>query len=236
MFILIWWASVGECAPLISANILPAFSIDNLQRLLDSLTFTTGIGAFIPLLATWYFLGHLILWVSRSGPSVARKDLGSVKRLVLSLRFNIPKPDTMFDPKLEPLYRAVCSKFAPDDALIEWRQFYPLAKCFISQRLVSSLVTTYQNKYTLHRSITGASAVLFWLTLASTLLIGILTPINSASMQPNWILTVFVLAGSLLLVWGFSDSYMYHWQMFGNSLVTEAYSLIRNPRSDEVKS
>lgn len=98
----------------------------------------------------------------------------------------------------------------------------------MAQRLAYSLVTTYQNKYTFHRSVTTAGAVLFW--LSSTAVVGALVTLKMNGPQPSWALLLSLLGGAILLVWGFSGSYMYHWEMFGNTIITEAYSILRDPK------
>jgi hypothetical protein len=48
------------------------------------------------------------------------------------------------------------------------------------------------------------------------------------------LLTAFLVgAGSLAAV--FSESYMYHWGLFGDTVVTETYSLLYGPIEDEPK-
>ncbi len=197
IFLLLLWAAVGSFSPIISADLLPSFSMDKLQHLLDSLTVVTGVGAFIPIVVLWYFLGHLVLWISRSGPMVDDKTLGSVKRVGSSLIFKIPKPEKSYDEKLSPLYDVVCKEFSKDRVSIEWRQFYPLAKCFIAQRLTSSLVVTYQNKYTFHRSVIGASVFVFWLSILSIVLVSLKTIGN---FNFNNIVLLFIVAGQALAV------------------------------------
>ena len=226
IFILLYWIALGPVAPLWTSGIIPAFTMTNLQALFDSLSLASGIGVAIPLLAIWYFLGHILLWIARSGKADAAASKGSVRRVVLSLVLQIPKPANPFDPNLKPLYNSVRKRFTADGAELDWRQFYPVVKSYLSQRLTYSLVATYQNKYTFHRSVAIASAVLFWfsvLTIATALVFG--------APGVNWALLLALLGGAVLLVWGFSGSYMYHWGMFGDTIITEAYSLLYGPKN-----
>lgn len=229
VFIVLCWIALGPLAPFWTDDIVPKFTITTLQRLFDSLSLASGIGVAIPLLAIWYFLGHILLWIARSGDSDAEASNASVRRVLLSLVLQIPKPASSFDPKLQPLYDVVRKEFASDGAELEWRQFYPVVKSYLAQRLPYSLVATYQNKYTFHRSVTTASAVLFWFSLLA--LVGAFVTLRMNGPQPNWALFLSLLGGAILLVWGFSGSYMYHWEMFGNSIITEAYSLLRGPKN-----
>jgi len=148
------------------------------------------------------------------------------------LLFRIPKPESNFSAKLQRLYDKVQVRFSIEGTPLEWREFYPLAKTFLLQNLTLSLVPTYQNKYTLHRSITTASTLLFWLctlSLACAWKSNMTVPPLTYGM-----LAVFAL-GALFLVWGFSSSYIYHWEMFGNTIITESYSYIFGPKYESEK-
>jgi hypothetical protein len=47
----------------------------------------------------------------------------------------------------------------------------------------------------------------------------------SGGSSANWLLLFVLLVLSVAIAWGFSGSYLYHWQMFGNTIITETYSL-----------
>lgn len=224
LFLLLWWAAIGDFATTLA---IPIFSIEQLKTMLDSLTFAAGMGAAIPIITAWYFFGHLVLWVTRSGAKVDSENSSAGKRVYGCLKFRVPKPLGNFDESLTELYKVVCREFSGDDVSVEWRQFFPLAKCFISQRLTTSLVNTYQNKYTFHRSIVGASSLLFWISIIT---LPALFYSCDELILTDYIYVVLLVLISILFVWGFSSSYMFHWKSFGNALVTESYSLIRNPK------
>lgn len=143
------------------------------------------------------------------------------------LRFRVQKPDQSFEPKLIQFREAVGKEFASDREL-SWREFYPLAKDFIANSNRRSLLSTYQNKYTLHRSIAAAGAVTFWLTLAC--MIGArVTYWTGFASYPNWLLLWFLLLSSVAMVWGFSATFMFYWTLWGDTIVTESYGALFGP-------
>ena len=230
LFIILWWTALGPLAPRWTYGTVPQLTVDSARSMIDSLSIATGLGAGIPALAVAYFVGHILLWVARSGkadPAAANKPL---RRVGLSLVFRIPKPSAPYDPKLRTLYNAVQAKFSVG-APLDWREFYPVVKSYLSQHLPYSLVATYQNKYTLHRSIATAAALLFWLNLIGLSGGAATCWINATA--PRWGLLGVLLVAAIVLVVGFSSSYLYHWQMFGNTIITEAYSLIHGPNNDK---
>lgn len=229
VFVVLFWSALGQLAPFWSSDAIPEFTIKKLQDLMDSPSIPRGIGVLVSLIAIWYFFGHILLWIARSGKPDAKASQISVRRVWLSLLLHVPKPPNSFDPKLQPLFDAVRKKFASDGIELEWRHFYPVVKSYLAQRLVYSLVATYQNKYTLHRSVTTASAVLFWFSLLAT--IGGFVTHRTNGPEPNWALLLSLLGGAILLVCGFSASYMYHWELYGNTIITESYSLLHAPKN-----
>jgi len=147
--------------------------------------------------------------------------------------FSIPKPNSPFNPKLQRLFEVVRKRFASKGVLPEWQEFYPIAKSFLAQNVTSSLISTYQNKYTLHRSIATAATLLFW---ASVIAIGVSNFTSYTPDQaPSYLLLSALAIGSLALVYGFSASYIYNWEMFGNTIVTETYSKLCGPQDDKSK-
>jgi hypothetical protein len=230
LFLILYWAAMGSAAPFLSLYVVPAFPPSNTWHLNEALTSIGEAIVFTCVLAVWYLFGHLLMWVSRGGRADAGARKSGLRRVALSLAFRIPTPTESYDQKLESLFDSVAKDFFPITTPVEWRQFYPVVKTFLSQRLTYSLVATYQNKYTFHRSVTGAATVLFWLTLLG--LVGGLVACRLHQPQPSWPALWGLLAGSLAVVWGFSSSFMMHWSMFGNTIVTEAYSLLHGPQDD----
>ena len=47
--------------------------------------------------------------------------------------------------------------------------------------------------------------------------------------EPRWIAISALMCGCVTLIWGFSASYAYNWEMFGNSIITETFSLLNPP-------
>jgi hypothetical protein len=227
LFLGMWWAALGPIASLWSFEFVPQLTSNNASGIFESLSLKTGIGVAVPGLAIAYFLGHILLWIARSGEPDECATESTWRRVRTSLVFRIPKPPRSFDEDLQPLYDAVQAKFAVGGSALPWTQFYPVVKSYLSKNLTYSLVATYQNKYTLHRSITAAAAGLFWLSAAGAAGGGVTWYLTGVA--PRWGLLATLASLAFVLVLCFSSSYMYHWKMFGNTIITEAYSIIYGP-------
>ena len=67
LFICLWWTALGPLAPLWTYGAVPELAVATARTMIDSLSVAVGVGIAIPALAVWYFLGHLLLWIARSG-------------------------------------------------------------------------------------------------------------------------------------------------------------------------
>lgn len=234
LLFLLWWAALGPLPTVWTHGVIPELTVQTAHEIMtsmNSLTAATGIGVAVPLLAACYFAGHLLHWIARSGPSSQVAAYSTYRRLAYSLLFAVPKPANSFHPKLQRLFDLVQQRFTADQTALEWREFYPIAKSFLAQRVPNSLVSTYQNKYTLHRSIATAGAALFWLSLAAV--VGAALTSGAGELGHSYVWLGLLLCGGLLLTGGFSASYVYHWEMFGNTIVTETYSRLYGPQDDQ---
>lgn len=228
IFLLLFWIALGPATPYWTFGVFPQFSMESLDNGLNSLSPVSGVSIVIPLLAIWYFAGHLLLWVGRNATSREKGHERWMQRIWRCITFRIPQPSETFDPELKDIFDNVKQEFLSGGIDLDWRQFYPVAKSYLSQNLRRSLVFVYQNKYTLHRSIVAASILFFWLSLIALAL---------SLLLPHWLempvagklpLTLLAL-GFLALIWAFSSSFAYHWKMFGNTIITELYGLLRGP-------
>jgi hypothetical protein len=221
LFLIAWWAVTGDLASKWTFAAIPALTIASVENIITNLDARLGIGVAIPTLIASYFLGSALVWTSRSGTPA--KEANRLYLMWMAMTLKIPKPEHAYDPNLQPLMDAV-SKRLGEASPLAWRLFYPVVKSYLSRNLAQSLVSTYQNKYTFHRSIVMAAAILFWLCVA-TVVGGLVTHrVNGA--VPHWAWLSALMAASLIMVLGFSGSYRMHWQMFDNTIITEAYSLI----------
>lgn len=211
LFVTLWWFALGKIPEQLGGA--PSASVKFIQSIPDSFLLAAATVAII------YFFGHLLVWISRKA---WRPEKRIIMRVARCLHFRIPRSSETFDEQLRPMMHACASRLGLpiDDGT--WRRFYPLAKIILAQRLSNSLVSIYQNKYTLHRSITASAAVLFWLS-AVCLLVGALFCFPAAV---HWDGLVALLMSSLVLIWGFSASSDYYWKMFGNVIVTETYAVL----------
>jgi hypothetical protein len=53
--------------------------------------------------------------------------------------------------------------------------------------------------------------------------------------RPSYLLLSVLAVGGFALICGFSASYVYYWEMFGNSIVTETYSKLYGPAPNDLK-
>lgn len=216
----------GDLLPAFSNDFFPRLTLRSTSNTLESIGVRTGVGIAGPAILIAYFIGHLLHWISRSGKGDDELVKNNFKRTWLSITFRVPKHSTSYDKNLQPLLDALKPKFhlSPE---AEWRQFFSPAKHYLIRTSNTSLVSVYQNKYTLHRSITTGAALIFWLSIIS-MAIGIISA-HFLCVEPRWIPLCFLAVGCLVVTWGFSDSYAYNWKMFGNTIITETYSLLFGP-------
>jgi len=223
----LWLVGVGDLMPYATQDFIHRVSISNASKTLESLGIRTGVGLIGPTLIATYFLGHLLHWISRKTVPVGDDSIkNDWKRTWYALRFKTMKPSYSYEASLSRLYDRLQLKFSTAGAL-EWAEFYPVAKSYLQRNLSTSLYPMYQNKYTLHRSVTAAAALVFWLC-AATMVVGAVT-IVAAGTGPRFVPLGLLAYGSLILVWGFSDSFTYNWKLFGNTVITETYSLLNGP-------
>jgi hypothetical protein len=230
LFTVVWWFALGELVPFFFAASFDAkqLSLNDLPTILADCVTVPWV---ILLLPVSYFLGHFLHWIARSGPTLKPDErFKHVLRVVNCIWFRIPKPAQSFDPKLDRIFTKAASSFCSESESLDWREFYPIAKSFVSQRLNHSLVATYQTKYTFHRTLTTAAALLFWLTVAGLIVGGFLG--YFLNVQPNYFALAILCIIALVSMWGFSGSYMLYWEMFGNTIVTETYCLIYGPKTN----
>jgi len=229
------WAALGPVVELWSASQIPALNASLLSRI-DTLDGTARVAAVSCLVVSLYLLGQALNWVSRGIPDQSGKSDSRLRRIFHLLRLRFPKPQASFDTSLTRLFDAAAAKLSPDGAPLLWREFYPVAKALISQHVKYSLVATYQNKYTLHRTLAAVSVALFWASFLSA--VGCLVTralVGGDHMTPNWLLLVVLLVASLGAVAGFYSSYLYTWRLFGDSIVTESYFLLYGPKLPSVQ-
>lgn len=231
LFFSLWLVSLGDLLPFISSDFFPRLNLREASNNLEKIGTRTGIGIATPALVSAYFLGHLLHWISRFGSRDNKNVKSTPKRIALSLLLKTPKPEESYDKYLQPMFEQVLKQFRLPESENTWLSFYPVAKSYLANNNSTSLVFTYQNKYTLHRSITSAAACLFWLCILTTI-IGIILSATQC-VEPRWIPLTFLTLGSLLIVYGFSSSYAYNWKMFGNSIITETHCQLFPPTNYE---
>lgn len=220
LFLTIWWLAVGEMFANRTGAFVPALHLTQIGWIENTFSRTRRIEVGLLLLVLCYFFGQLLNWGSR--PRTSRKDA----RWFEYLLFRFSRPEEPFNPRLKPLFEETSKRLAFREGAFSWPQFYPVAKSLVARNLNYSLIQTYQHKYTLHRCVTLVAVILFWLCALSTIA-GLAL---RGAVAPNWF-ALLVLAGSALwMVWGFSRSYTYFWGLWGDTIVTESYTLVCVPK------
>lgn len=234
VWLLLLWYALGQLIPTWTFQYIPQLQWSMIKYVLKAVPGAIQASALTGTLLIWYSLGHALNWVSKG-----RTKRGTLKeeraRIWSFLKFKVQKGEP-FDPTLTTLFKRVCSKLVPDRDL-SWRELYPLAKTLLANSNRRSLLSTYQNKYTLHRSIAAAAAATFWLSLISTV-VALATQFLWGRIQPNWLLLAFLLVSSLASVWGFSATFQYYWGLWGDTIVTESHGVLFDvlpPRGNETK-
>jgi hypothetical protein len=106
-----------------------------------------------------------------------------------------------------------------------WSSFYFLGKSFVENRMGKSSLPTFQNKYTFHRSLASAFAIMFWVALVEAFVYK-----NDALLtSPSFAVAAAV---SLLMVIHFSKSYEMYWKVFGDTLICEISVMQADGESD----
>lgn len=215
------WLALGPLALKWSLGLLPELRLSEIVSIDASLSSSTRIAALVLLGVACYFLGQVLNGVSR-------QCTGGKSPLPMTdiLRFRLHRPTAQYRQELSRLFAVAAPQIVPGMASPPWDEFFRVARCLLVQNRRTSLAATYQSKYTLHRSIAIASAGACW--VASLALVGALvTWCFDRSLQVNWILLLAAPFGFLISARQFARSYADNWTLFGDTIVTETYALIR---------
>lgn len=228
IFLVVWIVALGSLVPRWTFGVVPHVRLPELATVIDAAPGGRGAVYLILTLIVWYFLGHAVNWSSKARPKDERGWSKRRTRVWTFLSLHVPKPQDSYTKVLQPQLDAVSSRWTHDKKSLTWRQFYPLAKTTLVNSNRRSLLTTYQNKYTLHRSIAASAACLFWISGASVVVASASVFIRDAD-PPHWWLLGGTLLASVFLVTGFSATYAYYWTLWGDTVITESYALLFGP-------
>lgn len=233
LFLAWWYWCAADLGPLLTFGYLAPLRFESVQA--GDLVFPDEIklGFVVYVGVVAYFLGHLLNWFGRIGSAEASIEETKLKRaqenLGNCLRLAVPKSRQSYFDSLQSLLDEGYRFLEIPDTSRSWNAFYLVAKSRISQELSRSLISTFQNKYTLHRALTVAAVIWFWLTI---FLIwgGVTLAILRNDQGPHWAPLLLSLPISLLTIWGFSESYRFHWTNWGNSVIAETFMLSRKAK------
>lgn len=222
LLVLLWYAT-GDLVSVWSFGAIPKFDTGALQGWTAKFV---GLQAWVlggGILTVCYFLGHAMTWLAQSRNERLTGKISKTIRFSMIIRFKTPKPQHSYEPGLKPLFDYARTVLGGDAGPLDWRSFYPVAKTMIAQRAGYSLIATYQNKYTLHRALAFASAVIWWGCILVA--VGACATLRFCAVEahPHWLALLLLFVGSTVSVSGFAGSYMYFWGLFGDAIVTEAY-------------
>ena len=221
--VLMWsllWIAAADVVPSITRGTVPKLTLSEAR---DAIEQAIEWSAFITVLLMTtlaYFVGHLLTWVARRGKRHERVNFWH--HLAGALLFRPPQQQPSYSLRFTPLWKWAGERLLDETPDLSWSLFYPAAKSYLLQKRIPSLVTTYQNKYTLHRSLAVAAALTAWGTLFVTVYSFFAQPA-----EPHWFAIVVLAVGSLSAVYGFSSSYLYNWKLWGNYLIMETYVSLR---------
>lgn len=228
LFLTWWYWCAADLAPLLTFNYMAPLRFEGVQA--GDLVFPDEIklGFVIYVAVAAYFLGHLLNWFGRIGSAKASAEGKKFKQarenLSNCLKLKVPKPRESYYESLQPILDEGYRFLRIPVASRNWTVFYLVAKSRISEDLSRSLVSTYQNKYTLHRALAVSAVIWFWLTFFLIGFAGLFSALGGIQ-SPHWVPLLISLGVSLLTIWGFSESYRFHWTNFGNSVIAETFML-----------
>jgi hypothetical protein len=122
-------------------------------------------------------------------------------------------------------------KVNPDDQPVDdsgWRPFQRIARAKIAQAKFKSLLTMFQNKYTLHRSIATIAGLSFWASVV-LIVLGAMTHytvVDPLGAEPRWGLLIPFCALFIIVKHLFMRSFREHWKHYGDTLIAEIHSIL----------
>jgi hypothetical protein len=117
IFLIMLWAALGPAVPCLTYNIIPEFSLKFVYAIFKNPI--GSVGSLIIFSILFYFVGHIILWIGRSGKP---EELNALGRVLSCIFFKIPKPVDNYDPALSALFAASANKFSQSGQTLTWRE------------------------------------------------------------------------------------------------------------------
>lgn len=228
IFFVLWWLALGDMAPHWTHERVPHLTLRTLYWFSGKMPGGFAYTAGICLTVAAYFIGQVLNTISKQR---LRAWVDVRTRIWNFLSFRVTYPAHPHSNQLDRLFNVAAAGLSSADAPLAWREFYPAARTFIQARYSHSLMATYQNKYTLHRTIGAAAAILFWAT-SLAMLAAAMSWAGERSRYPHWWLLLGLELGSLLFVAVFSESFAESWTLFGDAALTETFVLLVHPAGE----
>jgi hypothetical protein len=222
-----------------------AFGQSPPETLLSAWTFakdSPGVATLLALIPA-YLSGVFLQETSKSGlvlfrslPALQAKKGRQIADVVFARLLLLQGSRTgneKYSSALASTLKSVCDKLKATSKLDinaeksdddRWRLFRLLAKAYLNRSDGRFLVDVFQNKYTLHRSLATASAIVGWLALLAFLSYLVARLFGCLAWNNLRALPLFgVSLVSVLLVRVFSRSYSYFWLLWGDTLIAETF-------------
>jgi hypothetical protein len=193
-----------------------------------------------------YFAGHLLKGLSKYGIPVwalifrklKPKITPSCSWLCFIMLIGEPQSNSSHRDKFKDFKESAATNLVrrlgmTDSALSDWGNFYFFAKNFIGEVGKHSLISTYQNKYTLHRSLAGLVGLLFTVCIFSLLVASVFSATATSSGKLLLLASCVI---SLVLTWHFTTSYQEYWRLLGDAVIAEVTVILSVKDADEKRS
>lgn len=164
-------------------------------------------------------------WLLKKLGSAAAATLSASRWLLIAPR----QPKDNYPPSMQKLFEKVVQAYQARGEYsgdLKWTGFFPVARACVMQRGRKSLLMTFQNNYTLHRSLATLSTICAWagIVLLAYSSATLLLPLGVQAKGHGVGLLAVVLV-ALVAKQVFTVNYEYSWSKWGEHVIAEAYAL-----------
>ncbi len=142
LFLGVWLASLGNIPAILVSSDFPILTIASITELINRTFTDKGFGILLPLFLSWYMLGHITQWFSRSSSTPSENRPTAADRIICALKLKPIRPSENYSSDLEPIFIEVSKKLSSTGEPLPWSQFYPVAKNIIARHSTNSLLST----------------------------------------------------------------------------------------------
>lgn len=175
-----------------------------------------------------YFLGQFLKWISKialdpittKSGKLGEKWKDEVPTLLKPLIYFFPKNPVLSYTDGESLKNAIGYLNIPDSGneALNWIKFYGIGSRYIASTGEHSMCSTYQNKYTMHRSLTIGFSIISYLSLI-LILVNLAGIFFSFSSWLSVVFSIIFLLTSIMVTSLYFKSFCYFWTCLGNEVI-----------------